>query len=223
MKEKAKRNYIIFAVSAVVFIAYTLCVALIERKPIGPNGKEVGFATINGKVRDAIGHHEFYYTLTDIGSIVPIGLGIFYGIVGLTQWIKRKSIKKVDFDLIALGVFYALVFSVYLAFEFIQVNYRPVLVDGKVEASYPSSTTVLSLTFLATSIHISNRYLKSEKGKTVAKWLTVAYMAFLVVGRVVSGMHWLTDLIGGGILSVALVSLYYAVVNTPFKKEETEE
>ena len=40
----------------------------------------------------------------------------------------------------------------------------------------------------------------------------IAFSAFMVIGRFISGVHWITDIIGGAILSVGLVLIYYAVV-----------
>ena len=51
-----------------------------------------------------------------------------------------------------------------------------------------------------------NRILKRCVAVAIA-----AFIVFMVVGRLVSGVHWLTDIIGGMLLSTGLVTAYHAV------------
>ena len=72
--------------------------------------------------------------------------------LGLGQLLKGKSLLKVERSILALGVFYAVVMAAYLVFEVWVVNYRPVLIEGALEASYPSSTTLLVLCVMPTAM-----------------------------------------------------------------------
>ena len=183
------------------FLLWTAAVKWIDVQAIGPEGSAVGFATLNGFIHDRIGVHMNLYILTDWLSVIPLGLVAGFGIQGLAQWIRRKSLGKVDRDLLILGGFYAVVMAAFLIFEVVVVNYRPVLIEGILEASYPSSTTMLCMCVLPTAA----MRLRS------CKWLAAVLMAFtvfMVAARLISGVHWLTDIIGGALLSAGLVMLY---------------
>ena len=90
------------------------------------------------------------YTITDWLGLVPIFICLIFAGIGLAQLIQRKSLFRVDYDIIVLGIYYIIVIFGYLIFEMIPINYRPVLIDGFMEASYPSSTTLLVLSVMPT-------------------------------------------------------------------------
>ena len=136
-----------------------------------------------------------------------------FGILGLTQWIRRKSIRKVDYDILVLGGFYIVTIAAYLFFESVAINYRPVLINGYLEASYPSSTTLLVMCVMPTAImqlgsRIKNKVLRNGIAVTI-----IAFITFMVIGRVLSGVHWITDVVGGMLLSAGLVMLYRAIID----------
>ena len=127
----------------------------------------------------------------------------------LLTMIKRKNILKVDFDILILGVFYIIVMALYLLFEGWVINFRPVLINGILEASYPSSTTLLVLFVMSTAMIQLNNRIKNTKLRKCAKLLIIAFIVFMVTARLLSGVHWLSDIIGGIFLSAGLVSMYY--------------
>jgi undecaprenyl-diphosphatase len=148
------------------------------------------------------------YHITDWLGLVPFVFVFGYGLLGLSQLIKRKSICKVDSDILILGGFYIAVMAVYLLFEYVVINYRPILINGLLEASYPSSTTMLVMCVMPTAlIQIKSRF-KNTKLKVCFIIIITAFILFMVIGRLISGIHWLTDIIGGALLSVGLVGLY---------------
>ena len=100
----------------VLFIIWTVLVSTIDVKPIGPQGSSVGFATVNGYFHELIGVNMNLYLITDWLSLIPACFIIAFGSLGLIQWIKRKNIFKVDFDILILGVFYIIVMALYLLF-----------------------------------------------------------------------------------------------------------
>lgn len=70
--------------------------------------------------------------------------------MGATQLVRHRSLFAVDPDLLLLGVYYVLIAAAYLLFEAFPINYRPIPIDGVMEASYPSSTTLLVLSIMPT-------------------------------------------------------------------------
>ena len=158
------------------------------------------------------------YTITDWLGLVPIGVSFGFAILGLVQWIKRKSLLKVDRSLLALGGFYVVVLAAYIFFEIVVINYRPVLLGGYLEASYPSSTTLLVLSVMPTLVFQTRHRIKKANVQSVITLLSILFSVFMVIGRLISGVHWFTDIIGAVLLSAGLFCLYLASVSFFNKK-----
>ena len=208
MKKENQRNFCIATCMLLAFLLWTVAIQFVDVQAIGPRESTVGFATINQSVHNLTGVHMSLYTITDWLGLVPLVFVIGFGILGLIQWIKRKHILKVDYNILILGVFYIIVMTVYVLFEMLVVNYRPVLINGYLEASYPSSTTMLVMCVMPTAIMQFNARIKNGILKRWVSSAITVFIAFMVIGRLVSGVHWFTDIIGGAILSAGLLMLY---------------
>ena len=99
----------------------------------------------------------------------------------------------------------------YLFFEMNPINYRPILIDGYLEASYPSSTTLLVLGVMPSAIDQIHYRIKNVYIKRILIVTAIAFSSFMVLGRLISGVHWFTDIAGGVLLSMGLVMLYRAL------------
>jgi undecaprenyl-diphosphatase len=190
------------------FILWTLLVKSVDVQAIGPQESEVGFATLNKHLHDLIGTNMTLYVITDWLGLVPIGVALGFALFGIFQLWKRKSIFKVDKSILALGVFYITVAAVYIFFEMVVINYRPILIDGILEASYPSSTTMLVLCVMPTA---AMQFYNRIKNNTLRFCVIIAialFITFTVVGRILSGVHWITDIIGGILFSLGAVMIY---------------
>ena len=203
---KQKRYYSLAAAFLTAFALFTLAVCTIDVQPIGPRGSTIGFAALNRAFHAWTGVHMKVYIITDWLGLVPVAFGLGFAVLGLWQWVRRKQLWRVDRSLLALGVFYLAVLGVYLLFETAVVNYRPILIDGYPEASYPSSTTLLALCVMPTAA----MQLRERLHCRAAEVAIYAFTAFMVIGRLISGVHWLSDIIGGILLSAGLIALYRA-------------
>ena len=145
MKGKNSKELYVSISFILAFVLWTFAVSLVDVKAIGPQNSSVGFATVNGYIHNLFGVHMTLYVITDWLSLVPAVFIAGFGLLGFVQLIKRKSIAKVDHSILVLGGFYIVVMAIYILFEFMVINYRPVLINGVLEASYPSSTTMLVL------------------------------------------------------------------------------
>ena len=201
----------------VLFIIWTVALQFVDVGAIGPQGSIVGFASLNKMVHKITGVHMSLYTVTDWLGLVPICFIMGFGILGLCQWIKRKNLFKVDYSILALGGFYIVVMALYIFFEMVVVNYRPILINGILEASYPSSTTMLVMCVMPTAIMQFNERIKNNELKKYVNILICVFIAFMVIGRLVSGVHWFSDIIGGALLSAGLVLLYHAIISLKVK------
>lgn len=211
MKNRKHRELCIALCLLAAFVLWTALVRLIDVQEIGTRESAVGFATGNKAFHDLTGVHMPLYIITDWLGLVPIGVAIGFAILGLAQWIRRKRLLQVDRSILALGGFYLAVIAVYVFFEMVVVNYRPVLIDGFLEASYPSSTTMLVLCVMPTAIMQFNARIINRVIRQCVAFAIVGFTAFMVVGRLVSGVHWLSDIIGGALVSSGLVMMYHAI------------
>ena len=211
--KKENRNSFCTAICMLLgFSLWTVAIQFVDVQAIGPQGSSVGFATINRFVHSLTGVHMSLYIITDWLSLVPLMFVIGFGTLGLIQWIKRKHLLKVEYNILVLGSFYIVVMAVYVLFEMLVVNYRPVLINGYLEASYPSSTTMLVMCVMPTAIMQFNSRIKNNVLKRFIAFTIIAFIVFMVIGRLVSGVHWFTDIIGGALLSAGLVMMYHAVI-----------
>ena len=209
---KEKRNLLIGAGLIGAFALWTVFIQCVDVKVVGQNGTKIGLAGFNVWFHQLIGVHMTFYTITDWLGLVPIFICLCFGVMGLMQLMKRRSLLRVDPDILLLGVYYALVIACYLIFEMIPINYRPVLIEGRLEASYPSSTTLLVLSVMPTLMfQVYRRAVNSMLRKAVAVFV-FAFSAFMVIGRLISGVHWATDIVASVILSAGLFMLYRSVV-----------
>ena len=163
MKRKAISQFILGGILLIMFVLFTWSLTWFDMQPIGPNGSSVAYANINQAIHNLFGVNMTLYNITDWAGVVAIFVALGFAILGLVQWIKRKHILKVDSSILILGVFYILVFSAYVFFEFHVINRRPVLINGILEASYPSSTTMLAMCVLPTSMMQFRRLIKNTK------------------------------------------------------------
>lgn len=208
-----KHKKTIMAIALLLCFAFwTLLILTIDVRPVGVNSTDIGFATLNTWFHRLVGIHMSLYMVTDWLSLIPLSVCSLFAGIGLGQLIKRKNLKKVDIDIILLGLYYILVIICFVGFEFVPINYRPILIEGLMEVSYPSSTTMLVLCVMPTLIFQVKRRFTNETLRKVVYTFTYYYSAFMVVGRLLSGVHWLTDIVGGVLLSAGLFLIYMAAV-----------
>ena len=211
MEKIRKKMFFMGAGFLGAFVLWTVLVSYVDVRAIGQNASSVGFATLNGYVHNLTGVNMFLYTITDWLGLVPIGVAFGFAVLGLVQWVGRKSLFKVDRSILALGGFYIIVLAMYIFFEIVVINYRPVLIDGYLEASYPSSTTMLVMCVMPTAMMQLHARIKSDVFRRCVLISIAAFTAFMVIGRLASGVHWLTDIIGGTLVSTGLVITYASV------------
>lgn len=211
--KRIARRFIVSMCLLTAFILWTIAICSVGVCAIGPRGSSVGFAYINSFVHNLTGVHFGLYNITDWFGLVPIFVCMGFGVLGLVQWIKRKSVCKVDFSILVLGGFYIVTIAAFLVFEYFIVNYRPVLINGHLEASYPSSTTLLVMCVMPTAVIQFNNRINNKVLRNVVSVIIIAFIAFMIFGRLISGVHWFTDIVGGVLLSTGLVLMYRAIIS----------
>ena len=212
MKRNEKTHLLAGIGFLIAFLLWTVLIRCIDVQAAGPGGTNVGFAAFNLWFHNLTGVHMTVYTFTDWLGLVPIAVCLGFGVVGVFQLIRRRSLLRVDPDIILLGLYYILVILAYLVFEMVPINYRPILIGGALEASYPSSTTLLVLSVMPTLVFQVGRRCERKTVTRAVSIIVVLFSAFMVIGRAVSGVHWATDIVGSVLLSFGLFKLYQSGV-----------
>ena len=202
-----KGHIIITSFLAFIFVLYTILVKFVDVKPIGPNDSSVGFASLNNAFRNLVGSNMTLYKISEVFGYLLLLIVAYYGIIGAIQLFKTKDIKKVDREILLLGCFYVLVLIAYVFFEKVVINYRPIIIEGELEASYPSSHTMLSLCVGLSSLLVSKRYMNIKYLK-IFNISTIVLMSLVLLLRTISGVHWISDIIGGILISLTLVMCF---------------
>lgn len=219
MKKNEKKSLLIGSIFLAMFAVWTVLILTVDVQPLGQNGTGIGFAAFNCWFHHFTGVNMAIYTITDWMGLVPVAICFGFAGIGLVQLMKRRSFFRVDADIMILGVYFVIVFLVYAIFEMIPINYRPILIEGRMEASYPSSTTLLVLSVMSALIEQIQRRLSDITAKRIIKIAAIAFSAFMVIGRLVSGVHWFTDIVGGVLLSAGLFMLYKTAVMLALKEK----
>lgn len=214
MKKREKSTAWLYTgiVCLVLSILFIFAVTAIDVQAIGPNGTSVGFAGINGAVANAVGSNMIWYKITQLLGYLAIVIFAFFAICGVVQIVKRRSLFKVDQDLLVMAYMFIILFLLYILFDKIAINYRPMLMPGEtsLEASFPSSHTMLALCVFGTTWLFFKRRLGQGRAYNIIRIMMIVLMVVTIVGRLLSGAHWLTDIIGGILISGTLVSFYAA-------------
>ena len=206
-----KKKLITSAVCFGLFLLLILLLKTVDVAAVGPEGTEIGLSKLNVAIHDLFGENLGWYKVTNILGYIAILIALCFAAIGALQLVHRRSVLKVDKEILLLGALYVVTVIFYVLFEKVIVNYRPMLMPDGVgpEASFPSSHTVLSCVILGSGLFLLKKYTK--KSKTVQLVLTVLFavmLALIVAGRLLSGVHWFTDIIGGLLLSAALLNAY---------------
>ena len=190
-------------------------VRLVDAAPIGAQGTSIGLSHLNQFVFDLFGVNMLWYNITDWLGVAAVLTGFVFAVTGLVQLIKRRSLLKVDREILSLGGLYIVVIGLYLFFENVIINYRPIIMPDNTspEASFPSSHTMLVCVIMGSAAMLINRYIRNKPLNRILRAVCYVIIGVTVVGRLIAGVHWFTDILGGILISVTLLSLYEEVIS----------
>ncbi|MBQ3436419.1 phosphatase PAP2 family protein [Candidatus Saccharibacteria bacterium] len=150
-----------------------------------------------------------------ISSFVVLAV---FAVLGLVQWISRKSLKKVDKQLLWMPLPLLLMAITYVVFDkFIILNVRP---NGSGEPSFPSTHVMVVATIFFVVALALPKYIKSKTARIVLELFIAALIGLTCVGRVVSQMHWISDTIGALVFAFIFSEIYRQIIKKRKKSDE---
>jgi PAP2 superfamily. len=187
---------------------------------IGPEETSIGLATINGMIHETTGVQMIWYEITSYLGILSILVGLCFACIGFVQLIRRRSLLKVDAEILSLCCLYVILAVLYILFELVVINERPIIMPGDehVEASFPSSHTLLSFAIFGSAMIVIGKYVRNRRLCNLIQFLFGILILIAVFGRLLSGVHWFTDILGSLFLSAALLLLFTGLLDLAEKR-----
>ena len=220
--ENNKRNTVITGVLFALFVLFTFAVCKVDVQAIGPQGSSVGFASLNGAFAKMFPYSGTFYKISKLLGYLALLVCAFFALLGVLEFVKKKKLGSVSNGILLLGALYVCLVVFYVLFAKVTVNYRPVLEDGQLESSYPSSHTMLAVcAFISAAVQLG-RAKGSAAFKKIAAIVLWALAVIMVITRTLSGVHWFTDIVGGVLLSAALLMAYRTALNFADSQENYE-
>ncbi len=212
-------------ITAALFVLLLILVRTVNVAAIGPEGTKIGLSDLNRRVSEMIGVNMTWYKVTEITGLIAIATAGIFALTGAVQLVRRRSLMKVDREILAAGGLYAVVLGLYVLFEAVIVNYRPIIMEGDthVEASFPSSHTMLICAVMGSAAMLLPKYIKNTGLCRLLQVICGILIAVTVIGRLLSGVHWLTDILGGVLISVTLLLLFAGALEIIRSKDKPEK
>ena len=216
-----KTKWIISGIFLALFLLWIVLLKTVDVRPVGPAGTSIGFATVNEAFQEAFTFNKLLYTVTKLLGVLTIAVAGAFAIFGVVQWIQRRKLLRVDLEIRNLAVLYVVFALLYVFFEKVIINYRPMIMPNETdpEASFPSTHTMLVCVVMGSTILLLRRYIHNKGLRLVLQIVSALIIVVMVIGRLLCGVHWLTDIIGGVLISAALVSAYAAMIDKGRKKK----
>ena len=216
-----KTKWIISGIFLALFLLWIVLLKTVDVRPVGPAGTSIGFATVNAGFQEAFTFNKLLYTVTKLLGVLTIAVAGAFAIFGVVQWIQRRKLLRVDLEIRNLAVLYVVFALLYVFFEKVIINYRPMIMPDETdpEASFPSTHTMLVCVVMGSTILLLRRYIHNKGLRLVLQIVSALIIVVMVIGRLLCGVHWLTDIIGGVLISAALVSAYAAMIDKGRKKK----
>lgn len=218
-----KLSFALFIILALVSVGFVFLVLFTDVQMNGDTCTNVGLAGLNFAFRDFIGYHDLFYEITNVLGYSWFVVAFAFACVGLFQLISRKGILRIDKHILATAGLYVVAAVIYAIFEVVVVNYRPLLIEGELDPSFPSSHTFFSLVVLIGACMEIGNLIKSETVRNIIRWILYVLCFVIVVLRIISGYHWITDIIGAILFAATLLSAYSMFVSCEPKRDEYDD
>ncbi len=202
------------ATSFALFILLIIVLKTVDVAAVGPEDTSVGLSHINTAFHEAFPLNMTIYKLTECLGYLALLIVAAFAVLGLSQLIRSKSFAGVDKQIYMLAGVYVVLGILYVMFEKVVINYRPEILPDEIhpEASFPSSHTMLACVVFGTAYTMLGIYMKKSTARLVLQILLDILIFFTVFGRLICGVHWFSDIMGGMLISIVLVMIFNALV-----------
>ena len=209
-----KNKLILAALSLLLFLALIIVVRTVDVAAIGPADTSVGLSHVNQSVHDSLGESDTWYTISQYLGYASLLLAAGFALLGMVQLVRGKGLNAVDPSLFVLAGLYVAVAVLYVFFDKVAVNYRPVLEPGQTvpESSFPSTHTLMACVIYGSAVMVLPRFVKQGGLLRALQALCIVALVLTVAARLLSGVHWFTDILGGLLLSLSLLSFSSAML-----------
>ncbi len=120
------KRYLVWAVILLALFLMLIGLLLnVDVRNVGVEGIALGLAHMSPQLFSLFGIHPWWYELSEWLGVVSLLVVAGFGLLALTQLIRRRSLKRVDQSLYVLFAFYGVLALLYLFFEQVVLNYRP--------------------------------------------------------------------------------------------------
>lgn len=206
--KKNKTSFTMSLILLAVSVIFTLLVAFVGKAPVGPENSEVDFAALNAALHDQFGYNTVFYGISSVLGYLTILTALINCVSFLVNLVKKKDLRMVRADLTATLGIYILLAVLYLVFEFVVINYRPVILEEGLEASFPSTHSMLAIAVMFSAAQQVRTGMKESGIRNILILLCVLTGVLTPVTRFFSGVHWFTDILGGVMYGLFLTSLF---------------
>ncbi|MBQ3830409.1 MAG: phosphatase PAP2 family protein [Spirochaetales bacterium] len=193
----------------VIFLLFTYMVMKYDTAPVGFGGSVIGFSRFNTAFHELFPGDKGCYAASETLGYICLMLAGANAIIAIADFIRHRGIMNMHRRNIITMCYYAVVVAFYVLFEFVVINQRPT----EAEASYPSSHTMLALCVLYSEfVLLGFAAERNRSWASVFRIVCIVAMLSMIAFRLLSGVHWFTDICGGILLSLSLMMFYRACI-----------
>lgn len=190
---------IIISILWLILLIFTILVSFVDVKIYNVTNTEIGLYSLN-KIFLVNSINSNYINIISNGIFLICLLVIILMLLLITfEYFKTKKINKNNLNFI---IHFLIMVLIWIIFDKILIiNYRPILINGNIEGSYPSTHVMVS-TFVL--LFLSDKLKKIFKNDKIFYIISIGLIIIQSISRILLTMHWFTDIIGGLLIGCLL-------------------
>lgn len=190
---------IIISILWLILLIFTILVSFVDVKIFNVTNTKIGLYSLN-KIFLVNSINSNYINIISNGIFLICLLVIILMLLLITfEYFKTKKINKNNLNFF---IHFLIMVLIWIIFDKILIiNYRPILINGNIEGSYPSTHVMVS-TFVL--LFLSDQLKKIFKNDKIFYIISIGLIIIQSISRILLTMHWFTDIIGGLLIGCLL-------------------